>query len=93
MTSPSRAEIDDHVARLAAEVTEAVVADGRSVTHVAVKVRTAAFFTRTRIGKLPAATTDPLEVAQMAAVVLERCGLGPRPVRLLGVRVVLAPPT
>ena len=84
----SRTEIDEHVARLGAEVTESVVAEGRRVTHVAVKVRTATFFTRTKIHKLPQPTTDPAEVARAALVVLDRFELT-RPVRLLGVRVVL----
>ena len=53
LTDP--AEIDEHVVRLAAEVTESVVAEGRRVTHVAVKVRTATFFTRTKISKLAGA--------------------------------------
>ena len=63
----------------------------RTVTHVAVKVRTATFFTRTKISKLPAPTTDPAVVAAMAATVLARFELD-RPVRLLGVRVVLDVP-
>ena len=84
----SRSEIDDHVARLGTEVTESVVAEGRRVTHVAVKVRTATFFTRTKTSKLPQPTTDPAEVARAALVVLERFELT-RPVRLLGVRVML----
>jgi DNA polymerase-4 len=87
----SRAEIDGHVARLGAEVTESVIAEGRRVTHVAVKVRTATFFTRTKISKLPQPTTDPAEVARTALVVLGRFELT-RPVRLLGVRVMLEPP-
>ena len=66
--------------------TESVVAEGRRVTHVAVKVRTATFFTRTKISKLPEPTTDPTVVAQTALVVLDRFELD-RPVRLLGVRV------
>jgi DNA polymerase-4 len=86
-----RADIEAQLVRLANEVTASVVADGRVVTHVAVKVRTATFFTRTRTGKLPAPTTDPEEVARMALVVLDRFERG-RPVRLLGVQVVLAPP-
>ena len=84
----TRAEIEDQVARLAVEVTEAVVAEGRRVTHVAVKVRTPTFFTRTKISKLPEPTTDPAEVARLAHVVLGRFELT-RPVRLLGVRVML----
>jgi DNA polymerase IV len=84
----SAAEIGAHVARLAVEVTESVVAEGRQVTHVAVKVRTATFFTRSKISKLPEPTTDPVEVAGAAGVVLSRFELR-RPIRLLGVRVML----
>jgi DNA polymerase-4 len=67
------------------------VAEGRRVTHVAVKVRTATFFTRTKISKLPEPTTDAAEVIRVARLVLDRFEVT-RPVRLLGVRVVLAPP-
>jgi DNA polymerase IV len=81
-----------HVERLAQEVTADVVGDGRSITHVAVKVRTSNFFTRTKISKLPAPTTDPNEVAAMAMTVLARFG-ELRPIRLLGVRVVLEMPS
>ena len=52
------AAMAEHVGRLAREVTESVVAEGRRVTHVAVKVRTATFCTRTKISKLPAPTTE-----------------------------------
>jgi DNA polymerase-4 len=89
LTDP--ASIANHIERLAHEVTAEVVADGRRVTHVAVKVRTSNFFTRTKISKLPAPTTDPFEVAVMAISVLDRFG-ELRPVRLLGVRVVLEMP-
>lgn len=82
-----------HVQRLAEEVTAEVVAAGRRVTHVAVKVRTASFWTRSKIAKLPAGpTTDADVVAAMAAVVLDRFELR-SPVRLLGVRVMLEPLT
>ena len=80
-----------NVERLAREVTTEVVADGRRVTHVAVKVRTSNFFTRTKISKLPAPTIDPNDVAVMATAVLARFG-ELRPVRLLCVRVVLEIP-
>ncbi len=83
-----RAEMDEQVARMAREVTDAVVAEGRTVTHVAVKVRTATFFTRTKISKLAEPTTDADEVARTALVVLDRFELD-RPIRLLGVRIVL----
>ena len=86
-----RAEIGAEVERLAREVTASVVAEGRHVTHVAVKVRTAAFFTRTKISKLKEPTTDPDEVARVATVVLGRFEIT-RPIRLLGVRVVLELP-
>ena len=93
ITDPERiaAEIDS----LARAVAESVIGEGRTITHVAVKVRTRTFFTRTKIAKLPAPTTEPGEVARMAAVVLRRFPddvIG-RPIRLLGVRVELAPPT
>jgi DNA polymerase-4 len=85
-------EIEAHVVRMARDVTESVVAEGRVVTHVAVKVRTSTFFTRTKSGKLPQPTIDPDAVAAHARVVLARFDLV-RPVRLLGVRVMLAMPT
>ena len=53
--------------RLASAVTGEVVAEGRVVTHVAVKVRTSTFFTRTKISKLPEPTTDPEVVVAHAA--------------------------
>jgi len=85
------ASVVAHVERLARDVTSEVVADGRRITHVAVKVRTSTFFTSTKISKLPAPTVDPDVVAQMATTVLDRFG-ELRPVRLLGVRVVLEMP-
>ena len=85
------AELDRHLVRLANEVTASVVAEGRTVTHVAVKVRTASFYTRTKISKLPAPTTDAADVVRAARLVLGRFELT-RAVRLLGVRVVLAVP-
>ena len=85
------ASIAAHVARLAHDVSVDVMSDGRRVTHVAVKVRTSNFFTRTKISKLPAPTTDPAAVVAMASTVLGRFG-ELRPVRLLGVRVVLEMP-
>jgi DNA polymerase-4 len=76
--------------RLATEVTQAVVADGRQVTHVGVKVRTASFFTRSKVGKLrDGPTTDPGVVAEKAREVFERFDDLRGPIRLLGVRVVL----
>jgi DNA polymerase-4 len=84
-------DIRAQIVRLAGEVTASVVAEGRRVTHVAVKVRTATFYTRSKISKLPEPTTDEAEVARVALSVLDRFELF-RPVRLLGVRVELERP-
>jgi DNA polymerase-4 len=87
----ARAEIEAHIVNLATEVTESVVAEGRRVTHVAVKVRRPSFFTRTKIHKLPEPTIDALVVARTALELFDRCEPD-RAVRLLGVRVVLELP-
>lgn len=84
-------EIASQVARLAEEVARSVFAEGRKVTHVSVKVRTATFFTRTKIAKLPEPTDEVDAVVALAKVVLGRFDIN-RPVRLLGVRVVLEMP-
>ncbi len=83
-----RADIDEQVARMAGDLTREVVADGRLVVRVAVKVRYSSFFTRTKITKLTAPTSDPVDVERAALAVLGRFELD-RPVRLLGVRVEL----
>jgi DNA polymerase-4 len=83
-----RATIDEQVASMAAALTREVSGDGRLVVRVAVKVRTSTFFTRTKIRKLPAPTTDPQAVERVALAVLDTFDLD-RPVRLLGVRVEL----
>lgn len=89
-----RADIERHLTRIAREVTESVVAEGRRVTHVAVKVRTRTFYTRTKISKLPQPTTDPAETARRALLVLDRFDVDfERGIRLLGVRLMLEPPT
>jgi DNA polymerase-4 len=83
-----RAEIEARIDALAADVTNSVVAEGRRVTHVSVKVRTSTFYTRTRIRKLREPTIDPAVVAATARDMLDLFELH-RPIRLLGVRVVL----
>ena len=89
LTDPD--EVRSEVARLAREVTASVVAEGRVVTHVHVKVRTASFFTRIKSSKLAEPTTDGDVVAERALVVLDRFEPARR-IRLLGVRVMLEPP-
>ena len=88
-------DVRAHVVELAddvsAEVFDPVSGEGRPATHVGVTVRTSTFFTRHKTAKLPSPTVDPAEIRRMALVVLGRFDLD-RPVRLLGVRVVLADP-
>jgi len=81
-----RADIDANVAAIAREVADEVLGAGRIVRRVAVTVRTATFFTRTKITTLPTPTTDAADIVEAALTVLDRFPLD-RPVRLLGVRV------
>lgn len=86
-------EIAGHVAALARALGADVVADGRQVTHVAVKVRFASFHTPTKVMKLRAGpTTDLDEIERAALTVLGKFDLRQRPVRLVGVRTDLAMP-
>lgn len=84
----SRTEIEREICRLARDVVDEVVAQGRVIVRVAVKVRTSTFFTATRIKKLAEPTILPVPVEQAAVELLGRIQLS-RPVRLLGVRVEL----
>lgn len=84
-------EIADHLDTMSRDLCAEVVADGRTVTHVAIVVRTASFYTAVKTGKLPIPTTDPDVVAEGARRVLGRFDIR-RPVRLLGVRLDLAAP-
>jgi DNA polymerase IV len=85
-----RAQIERQVVQLAEEVTAEIVSQGRTVQRVGVTVRNKSFYTRTKIMKLPVATTDAGEISRAALVVLGRFPLD-RPVRLLGVRLELVP--
>jgi DNA polymerase-4 len=87
LTDPS--EIADQLARLTRDVCKEVFAEGRVATHVSVVVRTSTFFTQVKTGKLLEPTTQPLIVEARARDVLARFVIT-RPVRLLGVRVLLA---
>ncbi|CPR13115.1 DNA polymerase IV [Mycobacterium bohemicum DSM 44277] len=86
-----RAEMDSAVMGLAQQALDEVVAAGRIVTRVAVTVRTATFYTRTKIRKLDAPTTDRDTITAAALRVLDLFDLD-RPVRLLGVRLELSMP-
>ncbi len=57
-TSPNVAEMDSAIDELASQTLAEVVEQDRIVTRVAVTVRTKTFFTRTKIRKLPAPSTD-----------------------------------
>jgi DNA polymerase IV len=86
-----RAEMNSAITELARRALEEVVAAGRIVTRVAVTVRTATFYTRTKIRKLAAPTTDPAVITAAALRVLDLFELD-RPIRLLGVRLELEMP-
>jgi DNA polymerase IV len=86
-----RAEIDAAVADLARTTLTEVVEQGRIVTRVAVTVRTNTFYTRTKIRKLAAPSTDADVITETALELLGLFELD-RPIRLLGVRLELAPP-
>jgi DNA polymerase-4 len=76
---------------LARQTLAEVVEQNRIVTRVAVTVRTKTFFTRTKIRKLAAPSTDPVPVVATALDLLHDFDLD-RPIRLLGVRLELAMP-
>ncbi|UXA08531.1 DNA polymerase IV [Mycobacterium sp. SMC-2] len=86
-----RVEIDSAITQLAERALADVVASGRIVTRVAVTVRMATFYTRTKIRKLEAPTTDRNTIVAAALRVLDLFELD-RPIRLLGVRLELAMP-
>jgi DNA polymerase IV len=86
-----RAEVDAAVVDLARKTLAEIIDAGRVVTRVAVTVRTKTFFTRTKIRKLATPGTDGDLVTQTALQLLDQFELD-RPVRLLGVRLELAPP-
>ncbi|BDB41307.1 MULTISPECIES: DNA polymerase IV [Mycobacterium] len=86
-----RGEMNTAVTELARRALADVLAEARIVTRVAVTVRTSTFYTRTKIRKLDAPTTDPDVIVTAALRVLDLFELD-RPVRLLGVRLELMMP-
>ncbi|WP_112245356.1 DNA polymerase IV [Kribbella monticola] len=79
-------EIADKVREMTLALTREVVAEGRSVQRVHVKVRFISFYTPIKSRKLKESTQDPEVVAAAALDVLAKFEFR-RPVRLLGVRV------
>jgi DNA polymerase-4 len=86
-----RGEMNSAITELAQQALSEVAAASRIVTRVAVTVRTATFYTRTKIRKLNEPTTDADVIVAAALRVLDLFELD-RPVRLLGVRLELQMP-
>jgi DNA polymerase IV len=86
-----RADVERELRRIAHEVTREVVAEGRTIQRIWVKVRFTTFYTPIKSRKLPEITQDPEVIATTALALLEKFELR-RPVRLLGVRVEFAVP-
>ncbi len=86
-----RTDMAAAVTALAQRTLAEVVEQQRVVTRVAVTVRTATFFTRTKIRKLIAPTTEADDIVTTALDLLAAFELD-RPVRLLGVRLELVMP-
>jgi DNA polymerase-4 len=86
-----RNEMDSALIELARQALVEIVMQSRIVTRVAVTVRTNTFYTRTKIRKLEQPSTDEAVITAEALRLLGLFDLD-RPVRLLGVRLELAPP-
>lgn len=86
-----RAEIDSAVVELAHLTLAEIIEQRRVVTRVAVTVRTSTFYTRTKIRKLPSPSVDMAVITRTALELLDLFELD-HPIRLLGVRLELAPP-
>jgi DNA polymerase-4 len=86
-----RAEMAAAVVDLAQRTLAEVLAQQRVVSRVAVTLRTSTFYTRTKIRKLAAPTTDREPVVRTALGLLDEFEPD-RPVRLLGVRLELVMP-
>jgi DNA polymerase-4 len=86
-----RAEIDAAIVDLVRQTLAEITDQNRVATRVAVTVRTNTFFTRTKIRKLVSPGTDADLITATALELLDQFELD-RPVRLLGVRLELAPP-
>ncbi len=84
-----RGEMDDAIRELTRRTLDEVVEQGRIVTRVAVTVRTSTFYTRTKIRKLSAPSTDAGVITETALAVFDQFELD-RPIRLLGVRLELS---
>ncbi|WP_197060947.1 DNA polymerase IV [Microbacterium mangrovi] len=85
-----RAEIEDAARELVRQVLEDVVAEGRPVVGVGIKVRYAPFVTKNLVHKIPATYDRETVLTEILKLVAK---IEPdRPLRLLGVRAELAMP-
>jgi DNA polymerase-4 len=89
------AEVAAEVRALTARVVDDINREGRPAVRVGIKVRFKPFITLSRSLTLPGQTTDVEQLADAAVSLLDRIERGdpPRPVRLLGVRLEMTPPT
>lgn len=87
-----RVDMERAITELASRTLTEVDAAGRTVTRVAVTVRTKSFHTRTKIRKLASAGNAERPIVDAALQLLGEFDLD-RPIRLLGVRLELAMPT
>ncbi|MFD7153068.1 DNA polymerase IV [Kribbella sp. NPDC059898] len=87
-----RESVARELRRIAVEVTQEVVAEGRTIQRVWVKLRFVNFYTPIKSRKLPSPTQDPEVIATTAQTLLDKFDLH-RPIRLLGVRVEFVPRT
>jgi DNA polymerase-4 len=85
-----RADIDQAARELTAQVLEAIVAEGRPVVGVGIKVRYAPFITKTFVHKI-ATTFDRETVTAEIMRLVDKIEPG-RPLRLLGVRAEMQMP-
>jgi DNA polymerase-4 len=82
--------VDDAVRELTARVLEDVVAEGRPVIGLTLKVRYAPFITKTHARKIPE-TFDRNDILARAVDLAAGIEAG-RPIRLLGLRAEMAMP-
>lgn len=83
------AKVREEIGRLADTVVDDVLAEGRPVARVVVKLRFAPFFTKTHGHTLPRATTDRAALIEAAWAALDQFN-DRRAVRLIGVRAEFA---
>ncbi|TDW17919.1 DNA polymerase IV [Kribbella kalugense] len=84
-------DIERELRRIAEEVTREVVADGRTIQRVWVKLRFTSFYTPIKSRKLKTPTQDPEVISTTALELLKKFEIR-RPIRLIGVRVEFVPP-